>query len=171
MGGRATAGEVTVRRASRRDLVAIAEIISNASRGATVVDESALSERFFEWGYWVSATSKMMGVVGWQATNFVACLKDFYVYPGVQRRRMGTPLIQRVEEEAKVLSCEVALLLVDRRSTWRAIKFYRELGYERARVEGMVKAWREVAEEHMSPDEIVLLKKLLERRIISPVQG
>jgi N-acetylglutamate synthase-like GNAT family acetyltransferase len=165
------AREVTVRRASRRDLDAIAEIISKASRDRMVLDESALLERLFEWGYWVSATSKVMGVVGWQAANFIACLKDFYFYPPVQRRRMGAPLIERVEEEAKVLSCEVALLLVDRRSTWRAIKFYRELGYERAKVEGMIKAWREVAEEHMSPDEIVLLKKLLERRIMSPVQG
>lgn len=165
------AREVTVRRASRRDLDTIAEIISKASRDRMVLDQSALLERLFEWGYWVSFTSKVMGVVGWQATNFIACLKDFYVYPPVQRRRMGAPLIERIEEEAKVLSCEVALLLVDRRSTWRAIKFYRELGYERAKAEGMVKAWREVAEEHVSPDEIVLLKKLLERRIMSPIQG
>ena len=163
--------EVTVRRASRRDLDTIAEIISKASKERMVLDQSALLERLFEWGYWVSGTSKLMGVVGWQATNFIACLTDFHVYPHVQRRRMGTPLIQRIEEEAKLLSCEVALLLVDRRSTWRAIKFYRELGYERAKVEGMVKAWREVAEEHVSPDEIVLLKKLLERRIMSPIQG
>jgi N-acetylglutamate synthase-like GNAT family acetyltransferase len=165
------ASEVTVRRASRHDLNAVAEIITKGSRDRMVPDGSALLEGLFEWGYWVSATSKVMGVVGWQATNFIACLKDFYVYPPVQRRRVGSPLIQRIEEEAKVLSCEVALLLVDRRSPWRAIKFYRQLGYKRARVEEMAKAWREVAEEHMSPDEIVLRKRLLERRIMSPVQG
>ena len=163
--------EVTVRRASRRDLGAIAEVIGKGSKGRMVLDESALLERLFEWGYWVSATSKVMGVVGWQATNFIACLKDFYVYPPVQRRRMGSPLLQRIEEEAKGLSCEVALLLINRRSSWRAIKFYRGLGYERARVERMIKAWREVAEEHVSPDEIVLLKRLLERRIMFPIQG
>ncbi len=158
-----------VRRASRRDLDVIAEIISRGSNGRMILDESALLERLFEWGYWVSATSKVMGVVGWQATNFIACLKHFYVYPPVQRRRMGSPLLQRIEEEARTLSCEVALLLVERRSSWRAIKFYRELGYRRAKLGSMIRPWREVAEEHMSTDEIVLLKRLLERRIRAPV--
>jgi GNAT superfamily N-acetyltransferase len=152
-------------------LSTVAEIIAKSSKGRVVLDEDALLERFFEWGYWVSATSKVMGVVRWQAANFIACLGEFHVYPRVQRRRMGSPLIQRIEEEAAKLSCEVALLLVDGGSSWRAIKFYRELGYERRRVAGMVKAWREVAEEHVSPDEIVLRKRLRDRRIMSPVQG
>lgn len=161
---------MTVRRASRSDLDSIARIINKGSMGRAHLDEGAILERLFEWGYFVSVTSKVMGLVGWQATNFVACLKDFYVYPPVQRRRMGSPLLHRVEEEAKALFCEVALLVVDRRSSWRATKFYREMGYERAKVGDLIKAWREVAEEHASPDEIVLLKKLREKRVMAPVQ-
>lgn len=163
--------QLAVRRASRDDLDVIAEITSKGSRGRVTLDPSAVLERLFEWGYWVSGTSKVMGVVGWQATNFVACLKDFYVYPPVQRRRVGTPLLQRVEEEAKALSCEVALLLVGGGSSWRAIKFYRELGYERTDVGEMTKAWREVAEEHKLPDDIVLTKRLREKRVMAPVQA
>lgn len=160
-----------MRRASRDDLDIIAEIIGKGSQGRVTLDRTDVLQRLFEWGYWVSATSKVMAVVGWQATNFVACLRDFYVYPPVQRRRVGTPLLRRVQEEAKVLSCEVALLLVDRGSSWRAIKFYRELGYERKDVGEMIKAWREVAEEHKSPDDIVLTKKLREKRVMAPVQA
>ncbi len=162
---------LAVRRASRDDLDIIAEIIGKGSQGRVTLDRTDVLQRLFEWGYWVSATSKVMGVVGWQATNFVACLRDFYVYPPVQRRRVGTPLLRRVEEEAKALSCEVALLLVDSGSSWRAIKFYRELGYERKDVGEMIKAWREVAEEHKSPDDIVLTKKLREKRVMAPVQA
>jgi N-acetylglutamate synthase-like GNAT family acetyltransferase len=160
-----------VRRASRDDLDIIAEIIGKGSQGRVTLDRTDVLQRLFEWGYWVSATSKVMAVVGWQATNFVACLRDFYVYPPVQRRRVGTPLLRRVEEEAKALSCEVALLLVDSGSSWRAIKFYRELGYERKDVGEMIKAWREVAEEHKSPDDILLTKKLREKRVMLPVQA
>jgi N-acetylglutamate synthase-like GNAT family acetyltransferase len=160
-----------VRRASRDDLDIIAEIIGKGSQGRVTLDRTDVLQRLFEWGYWVSATSKVMGVVGWQATNFVACLRDFYVYPPVQRRRVGTPLLRRVQEEAKALSCEVALLLVDSGSSWRAIKFYRELGYERKDVGQMIKAWREVAEEHKSPDDIVLTKKLREKPVMLPVQA
>jgi GNAT superfamily N-acetyltransferase len=149
----------------------IAEIIGKGSQGRVTLDRTDVLQRLFEWGYWVSATSKVMAVVGWQATNFVACLRDFYVYPPVQRRRVGTPLLRRVEEEAKALSCEVALLLVDSGSSWRAIKFYRELGYERKDVGEMIKAWREVAEEHKSPDDILLTKKLREKRVMLPVQA
>lgn len=162
---------LAVRRASRDDLDIIAEIIGKGSQGRVTLDRTDVLQRLFEWGYWVSATSKVMGVVGWQATNFVACLRDFYVYPPVQRRRVGTPLLRRVEEEAKALSCEVALLLVDSGSSWRAIKFYRELGYERKDVGEMIKAWREVAEEHKSPDDILLTKKLREKRVMLPVQA
>ena len=162
--------EVTVRRASRDDLDVIAGIIRRSSGGRVVLDRTALLHRLFEWGYWVSATSKVMGVVGWQAANFVACLRDFHVYPAVQRRRIGGPLLLHVEEEAKALSCEVAFLLVDRGSSWRAIKFFRELGFERANVPHLIKAWREVAEEHKLPGEVVLTKKLLEKRVMVPVQ-
>jgi N-acetylglutamate synthase-like GNAT family acetyltransferase len=162
---------VNVRRASRQDLEAIAEIVRKSSRGRAASDPSALVERLLEWAYFVSATSKVMGVVRWQAANFVACLKDLYVYPPVQRRRVGTPLLQRVEEEAITLSCEVALLLAGRQSSWRAIKFYRELGYERAKEEELARAWSEVLEEHKDADEIVLLKRLPATPIMAPVQG
>jgi len=151
-------------------LDSIAEIINKGSTGRVKLDRGAVLERLFEWGYFVASTSKVMGVVGWQASNFTACLKDFYVYPVVQRRRMGVPLLHHVEEEAKTLFCEAALLLVDGRSTWRAIKFYREIGYEQVKPQELIKAWREVAEEHTSADEMVLLKKLRERRIMAPVQ-
>lgn len=160
---------VRVRRASRQDLESIAEIVRKGSRGTAATDPSALLERLLEWAYFVSSTSKVMGVVRWQAANFVACLKDLYVYPPVQRRRVGTPLLQRVEEEAKTLSCEVALLLAGRRSSWRALKFYRELGYERAREEDLPSAWSEVLEEHKEADEIVLLKRLSATRIMAPI--
>jgi N-acetylglutamate synthase-like GNAT family acetyltransferase len=162
---------VKVRRASRQDLEFIAEIVHKGSGGTAASDPSALVERLLEWAYFVSATSRVMGVVRWQAVNFVACLKDLYVYPPVQRRRVGTPLLQRVEEEAKTLSCEVALLLTGRRSSWRAIKFYRELGYERAKDEDLAGAWREVLGEHKDADEIVLLKRLRATGIMAPIQG
>jgi dephospho-CoA kinase len=162
---------VNVRRASRSDLDSITQIINEGSMGRVKAGRDAVLQRLFEWGYFVASTSKVMGVVGWQATNFVACLRDFYVYPMVQRRRMGGPLLHRVEQEAKALSCEVALLLVDRRSTWRATKFYREMGYERVRPQELIKAWREVAEEHRSADEMIFFKALREKRVMAPIQG
>jgi len=151
---------VIVRRAFRQDLESIAEIVRKASGDRSASDQGTLLERLFEWAYFVSATSKIMGVVRWQATNFVACLRDLHVYPPTQRRRMGAPLLERVEEEAKALACEVALLIADQRSSWRAIKFYRSLGYERAKTEEVARAWREVIEEHQDAGEIVLLKRL-----------
>jgi len=160
---------VKVRRASRQDLESIAEIVRKGSGGEATTEPSVLLELLLEWAYFVSSTSKVMGVVRWQAANFVACLKDLYVYPPAQRRRVGAPLLQRVEEEAQTLSCEVALLLAGRQSSWRALKFYRELGYERAREEDLARAWSEVLEEHKEADELVLLKRLSATRIMAPI--
>jgi N-acetylglutamate synthase-like GNAT family acetyltransferase len=160
---------VTIRRASRGDLETIGDIIFKASDGRVSLDRATLVQRLFEWAFFVSATSKVMGVVRWQAANFVACFKDLYVYPPVQRRRVGAPLLQRVEQEAKALSCEVALLLAARQSSWRAMKFYRELGYERAKKEELAGAWREVLEEHQDADEIALLKRLRATRVMAPI--
>lgn len=151
---------VIVRRASRKDLGSIADIVRKASGGRSASDQGTLLERLYEWAYFVSATSKIMGVVRWQATNLVASLKDLYVYPPTQRRRMGAPLLERVEQEAKTLACEVALLVADQHSSWRAIKFYRSLGYERAKPKGVARAWREVMDEHQDAGELVLLKRL-----------
>ncbi len=159
---------VTIRRASREDVERIGEITRKASGGRVCPDSSALLELLLEWAYLLSATTKVMGVVRWQCTDFVACLKDLYVYPSRQRRRVGTPLLRRVEEDARALSCEAALLLADERSSWRAIKFYRELGYERARMEQLAPPWREVAEEQRDQGEFVMVKKLEESQIISP---
>lgn len=160
---------VKVRRASRQDMQSIAEIVRKGSGGEAAAEPSVLLELLLEWAYFVSSTSKVMGVVRWQAANFVACLKDLYVYPPAQRRRVGTPLLQRVEEEAQTLSCEVALLLAGPQSSWRAIKFYRELGYERAKDEELARAWSEVLEELKDANEIVLLKRLSETRITAPI--
>ncbi len=160
---------VTVRRASRDDLPAISDVLRKASGGRVAPDSSVLLERLLEWAFFVSATSKVMGVVRWQAGNFVACLKDLYVYPPVQRRRLGRPLLERVEEEARALSCEVALFLTDKRASWRAMKFYRELGYERAHTEQLSRAWREAIAEHEDADEMLLLKRLRETKISAPI--
>lgn len=160
---------VTIRRATQRDLETIREIIQKASQGRSEPVTSTLAEKLFEWGFFLAATTKVVGVVRWQATNFVACLKDLYVYPVTQRQRVGTPLVQRVEEEAQALSCEVALLLAAQQSSWRAMKFYRGLGYERTSKEALIQAWREVAQEHQDADEILLLKRLRETRVMTPV--
>jgi N-acetylglutamate synthase-like GNAT family acetyltransferase len=160
---------VTVRRASRDDLPAISDVLRKASGARVAPDSNVLLERLLEWAFFVSATSKVMGVVRWQAGNFVACLKDLYVYPPVQRRRLGRPLLERVEEEARALSCEVALFLTDKRASWRAMKFYRELGYERARTEQLSRAWREAIAEHKDADETLLLKRLRETKISAPI--
>jgi hypothetical protein len=49
------------------------------------------------------------------------------------------------------------------------MKFYRELGYERAKKEELAGAWREVLEEHQDADEIALLKRLRATRVMAPI--
>lgn len=162
-------GAVTVRRAKRGDLKTLTAIMRGTIRWTQPPSEQEVLDLLFDKGYWLAMSRKGGGVTGWRAENLVVCIDDFYVYPPQFYPQIGGPLLETIEEEAKALSCEVSIAFFDRHIASEAIKFFEAHGYQRQELEELFVIWREVAEEFVDKDTIMLVKKLLEKRIMRPI--
>jgi len=162
-------GAVTVRRARRGDLKTLTAIMRGTIRWRQPPSEQEVLDLLFDKGYWLAMSRKGGGVTGWRAENLVVCIDDFYVYPPQFYPQIGAPLLETIEEEAKALSCEVAIVFFDRRITPEAIKFFEANGYTRQELDDLFVIWREVAQEFVNENTIMLVKKLLEKRIMRPI--
>lgn len=164
-----TVGAVTVRRAKRRDLRTLAAIMKGTMRWRSPPTEEEVLDMLFDKGYWLAMSRKGGGVTGWRAENLVMCIDDFYVYPSQYHAQVGGPLLETVETEAKALSCEVAIAFLDKRIAAEAIRFFEANGYERQELKELFSVWREVAQEFLSENRFMMVKKLREKRIMRPL--
>jgi len=160
---------VNVRRAKRKDIPAIAAIIQRVRPGGARITTEEVQARLFEKGYWVAISRKAGGVAGWQAENLVTCIEDFYVYPVSYYSQVGGPLLETIENEARQLSCEVAIVFVDEGMPALGEEFFRAHGYERQTMDELHKIWREVASEIIGEGRFMMVKQLLERPIMRPL--
>jgi len=47
--------------------------------------------------------------------------------------------------------------------------FFEKSGYQRKSAESLIKMWREAAEDYYSKGSVLMVKQLLERRIMTPI--
>jgi len=166
----ANKADIVVRRAKRTDAPAIATVIAAASgRRLTPTPEEAL-EWLYTKGYWVALQGDaVVGVVGWQAENLIASIEDFYLAPIGHWQQVAEALLKTIEQEANLLSCEVALLGLPQGTPEPLVAFLAEHGYQVQPLDDLIRAWREAAEEFVDETMILLVKKLRERRIMRPL--
>ena len=162
-------GAVTVRRARRRDIRTLAAIMKGTMRWRPPPTEEAVLEMLFDKGYWLAMSRKGGGLSGWQAENLVMCIDDFYVYPPTYYPQVGGPLLETIETESKALSCEVAIAFLDERIAPEAIQFLESHGYKRQKGEELYPVWREVAQDFLTENRFMMVKRLRERRIMRPL--
>jgi len=162
-------GAVTVRRANRRDTKTLAAIMKGTMRWRTPPTDAEVLEMLFNKGYWLALSRKGGGLTGWQAENLVMCIDDFYVYPATYYPQVGGPLLETIETESRALSCEVAIAFLDNRIAPEAIDFFQSHGYERQGGEELYPVWREVAQDFLTENRFMMVKKLREQRVMRPL--
>ena len=123
----------------------------------------------FDKGYWLAMSRRGGGVTGWRAENLVMCIDDFYVYPPQYYPQVGEPLLETVEEEARALSCEVAIVFLEKQISKEAVQFFLSHNYERQELDGLFSVWRQVAQEFMTGNRFMMVKKLLDKRVMRPL--
>jgi len=163
-----TVGAVTVRRAKRGDVKTLAAIMRGTMSWSPPSEDEVL-EMLFDKGYWLAMSRKGGGLTGWRAENLIMCVDDFYVYPPQFYPQVGGPLLETVETEGRALSCEVAIIFLDKRIAPEAVQFFESQGYKPGELEEFYPAWRESAKEFLTDDNFMMVKMLRERRVMRPL--
>jgi dephospho-CoA kinase len=159
-----------VRRAKRDDLAAMAALMTQASNGAISPSETVMMENLFSKGYFVAqAGEQLLGLVGLRTENLIAGIDDFLVRSSDLWPAVGKAMLKGIEKEAGDLSCEVALLFARPEAGPVSMAFFEKSGYQRQSSEDLIKMWREAAEDYYTEGSVLMVKQLLERRIMSPL--
>jgi len=162
--------DLSLRRAKRGDLGAMAELISASTAGQLTPDVSAMMEALFSRAYMVAiAGGRVIGMIGWQTENLVAGLQDFYILRDDLWPTVGLEILNKVHDEVNSLSCEVSLVFVPNQAGAKPVEFLEKQGYERSESKNLIPDWREAAVEWQPEDSVLLYKKLREQRIMVPM--
>jgi dephospho-CoA kinase len=162
--------KLQVRRAKRGDLAAMAAMMIQATNGRITRSETEMMESLFSKGYFVAlAGGQVLGLVGLRTENLIAGIDDFLVRSSDLWPTVGKALLKGVETEANTLSCEVALLFARPEAGPVAMTFFEKNGYQRKSLTDLIKMWREAAQDYYTEGSVMLVKQLLERRIMSPI--
>jgi len=160
---------VTVRRARREDVPLIAAFLRHARCGKKP-GEAQVREKLFEQGYWLAEREgTLMGLTSWLAENLVACIEEPCVYPARRRPPVVRALLKAIEEEARFLQCEAAILFVKEGVSRGAFRLYEKCGYQRRELEELGRIWREVAREYLPQGHFLMVKKLREKPVTRPL--
>ncbi|HEY84715.1 MAG TPA: dephospho-CoA kinase [Chloroflexi bacterium] len=162
---------IQIRRAARGDLKAMADLISAASQGGLSLDESDMMERLFSKGYLIALQGEeLVGVVGWQTENLIAGIDDFFVKSSNLWPSVGKMLVEKVEEAVLELSCEAGLIFLYNKTSILGKKFLEKQGYQPQEIEDLeIKDWRQAAKEWQLENANLLVKQLMERRVMTPI--
>lgn len=161
---------LNLRRAKRSDLARMASFIKEASQAAVNRDENQMMEYLFSRGYLLAEQDgRLLGLAGYQTENFIAGLDDFYTLRDDLWPTVGDALLNRVHALVGELSCEVALVFLPQKVSPAARAFFEQRGYEQKQADELIRMWREAAQAWQEEGTILLVKQLLERRIMTPL--
>lgn len=170
-----TAEMFQVGRARPSDAEAIAEFVSEATRGRVSVDKQKVMDRFGAKGLWLvrqtegSKEGSIVGLAGWRAENLIAHIDDFLVFPASLYDSAGEVLIGSIEQAAQELQCEVSMFFVPLRAASSLVAFYERCGYERVAPEGLPRVWQESIKEAAEQGRFVMLKQLRQDLVLRPI--
>lgn len=160
-----------MRRAGIGDAEKVAAFVNRAWRGRAIVDKEAVLERVGNVGFLLAERDgELVGMLGWQVENLVVRVFDFLVWPAYEGAAAGRPLFASMEQAAKELQCEVALLFLPRSVSPPTVEFCKTLGYTPHVVASLPQAWREAAYEgRLKDDDKVFIKRLRADRVLRPI--
>jgi N-acetylglutamate synthase-like GNAT family acetyltransferase len=113
---------------------------------------------------------RLLGLLGWQVENLVACVTDLLISPAHERQRVGRALFKAMESAALSLQAEAALLCLPPCRVPELVVYLEDSGYLLQTVKELPRAWREMALRagYEDGDEIPL-KELRSDRVVRPL--
>ncbi len=162
--------QVTLRRAKRGDLNAMAELMSLGTADTIKPDISEMMESLFSRAYLLAVVGeRIVGMIGWQTENLVAGLQDFYMRRNDLWDSVGVSMLELVHDEINKLSCEVSLVFVLKQAGNSPVQFLETQGYEQFERDRLIQDWRDAAVEWQPENSTLLYRKMREQRIMIPM--
>jgi len=162
--------EMRIRRARPSDAKRIAAFVSRARPQEQPVTAEEVTGRFGAVGLLLAEVEKeLVGLLGWRAENLVARVTDFLIFPARFRLTAGRALLTAMENAARELQCEAAILFVPPNTSPEVLAFWEAFGYESREVAALPRPWREAAREANPEGERVVLKQLRIGRVLRPI--
>ena len=164
------APEHEIRSANLDDAAAIADFVNRARRRTDGVNRSMVAQRFSEVGFMLAELDgQIVAMLGWQVENLIARITDFLVAPTMNPALAGRALVERIEEQAKTLQAEAAMLFLPPKPSPQLISFWEQFGYKEHAFDGLPKQWRLAAAEWNPNASNVMVKVLREDMVRRPI--
>lgn len=162
--------QVRVRRARPSDAACIAAFVNRSRPEGPPITGQEVVSRFGTVGFLLAESDgEVVGLLGWQLENLVARVTDFLVLPARFRLTVGRALLTAMEEAARDLQCEAAILFVPANTPVEVLAFWEVFGYTFRKVAGLPRPWREAAREACPAGDWVILKQLRPDRVLRPI--
>lgn len=167
--GPASAGEVTIRRATPRHVSDVARFISHLGGKTFTSDDMRI--RFGQKAYMLAfADGQLAGLAGWQVENLIARVDEFIIAPDAPIEPVVSRLAEALETAAADLQSEIALVFVPHDAPDGVLQAAVSAGYEQKdETELRVPDWRRAAAESRPPGSSLIFKRLREDRVLKPI--
>lgn len=143
-----TAPALSMRRATREDVPALARFLASMDwRGKPPNEESARARVMGRAHWLLFRSNRVVGMASWEAINLVSCLEEIVVGSEPDGDDLLGRLALAVEGEAKTLQCEVVIATFPPGANTQWDRVYENIGYRPAFVDRLPKPWRDVVEE------------------------
>ena len=162
---------LAVRRARARDAAYVAAFVNGALNRRASMNPRNVIARLGDIGMLLAEDEdKLVGLLGWRAENLVACVTDLIIQPASKREPIGQALFETMENAARDLQAEAAILFLPPARPAELSAFLDWLGYESRAVSELPRAWREVVSQAgLAFEDLVPVKRLRSDSVFTPL--
>lgn len=162
---------IKVRRGTPKDANQIAALVKTATNGERVLSRGDVIANFGDKAYMLTEVDgQLAALAGWKVENLVARVDEFYILANAPLPQLAPPMIEAVENAAKELQSEAALVFIPAALAQAATQSLSAHGFVLQTGDKLgVAAWKEAAKESQPAGTIMLFKKLREDRVLRPV--
>ncbi len=161
---------IQTRRARRGDLDALGAVLTKKENRAEPFSRSELLKRFGERGYRIAlAGERIIALAGWEAENLVAMVREIWAESAQAAEQALPKLLTLIEEEARALTCETLLVLVEENAPPHITAHTRALGFQDRTLSALYPTWRQVVKARLHPGDQIWVKRLREQLVTTPI--
>lgn len=155
--------EWIVRRAKPTDARVLAELLARIEERTEPLGRAEMLERQGKYGFWiVRAGEQIIALAAWQAENLAAIVRELWVANADDAPRAFPQLLNAIQEEANMLTCEVVVILLPNRAGALAKIAAEAAGYEPTTLDDLHTLWRSVIEPLRRDNEPMYARRLRE---------